>query len=603
MAFKIGNVALSDIVVNDENGNPIDIREVNVKKNNVTTKVWGKRSVTVTVNNYSYISSISYSYKDAGGYTKSGTISSTTTFSDVSYDENFTISATAKSRTIQYVYSVSGGGTYNPNISSITITGSRSTRYYTVNLTGNYTHWCYYEDSDRIEVDSAYVPYGTTVTKYNDTAIEINGTIYYAEAPNQTAQYTYTVGTISTVLPITLNTGYDATVNCDTTRSIRKYDVTVGCKYGNNTIITSTTVNIEYGTTVNSSTYYGSTYSHTENKITYNFSGLTSSSITVTGSGQSVYSKYSSVNYKIGIDFDNIDSTKTGYIYCRIRRTGSTNLTQWKRSASGFLGYTGYDYPSGYASDMANGRIWFEWFLAGKVYGSYIYYYSGPVNPVTVYLSSSTANSYVVRDLTNDITYSSYYLGTAGASNKQFISTSETTISTTAGDLRLRQTITRSGVSTSNCLNKFNKLNYSRTVSPSWIHSSLFGDSNSAFSIYDICSEEFKTVYEDIHTYSHVTAYEVLTTDTTLTYLPITGSNLTTAGNCHGFHLKVEPTEYYDPDEETYEYYGHSYEIYCVWHNASVYNTRIISAGNSTNYASQGSSAAFYFYTLISSDD
>lgn len=192
MPLKIGTTSISDIQV-IKNGTTTSLTELYVTKNNTTTKVWGKRSFTVTVNNYSYLSSITYSYKDAGGYTKSGSISKTTTFTDVGYNENITITATAKSQTYQYTYSVNTtGGTYTPSTSSVTITGSRTTRIYSLLWSGsNIDSVTFYSNSGHTNVITS-AAYGSTVyikavgtTGYSPTG-STTGTAYYTVVLNTT---------------------------------------------------------------------------------------------------------------------------------------------------------------------------------------------------------------------------------------------------------------------------------------------------------------------------------------------------------------------------------------------------------------------------------
>lgn len=112
--------------------NVVSLTAFNAKQGATITQVWGKRTFTATVSNYSYLSSLTYLYNDAGGYQQTNSFSSTTTFNNVGFDENITISATPISSTVQYSYSVSGIGTFTPSSSSTTVQGIRSTQVYTL---------------------------------------------------------------------------------------------------------------------------------------------------------------------------------------------------------------------------------------------------------------------------------------------------------------------------------------------------------------------------------------------------------------------------------------------------------------------------------------
>lgn len=122
----------------------------------------------------------------------------------------------------------------------------------------------------------------TQTTTFND--IKAGETITITATPlSSTAQYTYSVSS---------NGGtYDSStteISINATRTINQYNVVVGIKY-QDTVITSQTIRVDYGTIVNSADYYNDdTYTTTN----YIYTGKTTNQITVS-SDSSVYTTYS----------------------------------------------------------------------------------------------------------------------------------------------------------------------------------------------------------------------------------------------------------------------------------------------------------------------
>lgn len=164
MAFTFQGTKISDITVVEANGTSTNLTEFYQGP----TKVWGKRNFTVTLVNPDYMN-VSYSYKDAGGYTKSGTLTSTTTFSNVGYTENITITASAKDATTEWIYSVdTTGGTFGPNdAKSLTITASRVTAEVRMSVLVTY-----------YAITSINSKASTSTTWYTDTITGAYGSTY-----------------------------------------------------------------------------------------------------------------------------------------------------------------------------------------------------------------------------------------------------------------------------------------------------------------------------------------------------------------------------------------------------------------------------------------
>ena len=182
-----------------------DVRQIDING----SAVWvSGRSFTITISDtVGAISSVSYSYKDSTGATKSGSITVSTTFDDVGVDESITVTAIETADTAQYTYSSTGSGTFDKNVSSTTIVGSRELRSYTVNIT-------YDSTKATIKINGNDYTSGTDFVYTYGSGCMVSIVCNEVTGPNA---YGYVIKRPS-YEPVPLSTGSSIPVNGNTTR-------------------------------------------------------------------------------------------------------------------------------------------------------------------------------------------------------------------------------------------------------------------------------------------------------------------------------------------------------------------------------------------------
>lgn len=498
MALKVGTTNITDVIVKTSNGNT-NVTELYVGN----TKVWGKRTFTVTLTNASYMT-VSYSYIDAGGNTKSGSISSTTTFSDVGYNQSVTISASPATQTAQYTYSVStNGGTYGTSTSSVSITGSRTTRYYDVTVGAKYS-------STVLASQTVNVAYGTTV--YSSS--------YYNDNEYVTTEYRYSGKTTNSVTVTGANQSVYTTYS---TRNPNTVEVTIVARYGSSNIA-STSVTVNYGTSVNSTSYYGSTLS----SGIYSFSGGSGQSTTAT-SNTTIYTTYSSCSWSYNVPVYN--GSGRGQMWYSMSRYG----IYYKCNGTITISGTGYPASSQFVYVFSGGA-----FNSSSGSSATQYYASNYYSPSTAYEKSVNENS-------------SIYLPTATIFTPSYVYNSDNYVTVYNSSSGLTQYSTFNSGS--------NTTIRSRLSSP---------DDN--ILIYDSCLGGSFLFSQ----YKSAIAYDGYSSASHSTY---SNETFQSVKNMYGFRIDVSP---YNDGETT----GASYSIYAFYHNASTYNCRFFASSSSVNYPS-----------------
>ncbi len=227
------------------------------------------RSFTVNLTNPDYMT-VEYSYIDVSGNSRTGNISQTTTFTDIGLNQTITITATPLTNTDEYSYTVDNqGGTYNQNVSVISITATRTINTYTVIVGAKYQNNVL--DSQTL----LNIPYGTRVYSSD-----------YYNADTFTTVEAYYSGKTTNSVRVTGNTSVYTVYS---TMTPRTYAYTITASYGGNEIADYSN-SAAYGTTINILNIFGQTYETSS----YVYSGRTGDeTITITSEGQEAYVEYS----------------------------------------------------------------------------------------------------------------------------------------------------------------------------------------------------------------------------------------------------------------------------------------------------------------------
>ena len=198
-------------------------------------------TVTIKANDSSYGSVSQTSVANVPYGTTITTLGSTVTINGT------TVTATPTTSTAQYSYAFkdwTNGTATVTGATTVTANFTRETKTYTVSIKANNSS---YGSVSKTSV--ANVPYGTTITTSGST-VTINGTKVTATAATSTSQYSYafsswTNGT-ATVTGAT-------TVTANFTRETKTYTVTIKANNDSYGSVSSSSVTVDYGTSITSS--------------------------------------------------------------------------------------------------------------------------------------------------------------------------------------------------------------------------------------------------------------------------------------------------------------------------------------------------------------
>ena len=391
MPIKIGNINTSDIDVNKDSSTT-SLTTVNVKKNNVITQVWGKRIFIIATDELEYVSSASYTYKDAGGYNKSDSISASQTLTDVGFDENIVINVIPISNTVEYTYTATGAGTYTPSGVAMAMVGAiKAYQVYTLYGECENASVKFYSDSG-LTTEITQATYGNTIyykctgnSGYQDKtgSLIVNTTQQgdYSFVFDYTTNHTASIDLGS--VPLAAKTlvatfpNATATLNGNSITSGTSYQVAIGSTY---TLVIATNSYYYFSSSAYSGTLGGNTYLV---RTTDNPSGTTKyRTLTITGTVSSSnlafnLTSYITRAYSLNTTYSNSSGIGTtnlinGTTYWA---SGSTTPSYYWRSETDYLEGDG-GRVSLYMSDGSTPTV------------------SNPVSPVYINGSSTVSTVY-----------------------------------------------------------------------------------------------------------------------------------------------------------------------------------------------------------------
>ena len=417
MPLKIGTINVSDIDVNKDSST-VSLTTVNVKKNNVVTQVWGKRTFIIATDQLEYVSSATYAYKDAGGYDKNGSILTSQTFSDVGFDENVVINVTPIGDTVEYTYSTTGAGTHTPSTSMVIVGGLRVYQVYTLYGECDNASVKFYSDSG-LTTEITQATYGNTIyykctgdSGYQDKtgSLIVNTTQQgdYSFIFNYTTNHTASVDLGS--VPLAARTliatfpNATATLNGSSITSGTSYQVGVGDSY---TLVITTNSYYYFSSSAYSGTLSGSTYlvrttstpTGTTKYRTLTITGIVSSSdltFDLTSYIARVYYLNTSYLNSSGIGSTNVINGTTYWA------SGSTTPSYYWRSGANYLEGDG-GYASTYTIDGSTSQT----SLSNSVSPIYL---NGSSTGSTVYKAVSFSAITMSANHSLNLTVSRYYI-------------------------------------------------------------------------------------------------------------------------------------------------------------------------------------------------